>query len=81
MAANVNNYVSAGNAAVRKAVKARQALAENKARLDEIGMQGVEEAARTAGNIAKNNSLAAQTAMDAKRYVKETEIELRLTKL
>ena len=80
MAANVNNYVSAGNAAVRKAVKARQALAENKARLDEIGMQGVEEAARTAGNIAKNNSLAAQTAMDAKRYVKETEIELEADK-
>lgn len=80
MAANVNNYVSAGNAAVRKAVKARQALAENKARLDEIGMQGVTEAARNVANTAKNNSLAAQTAIDAKRYVKETEIDLEADK-
>ena len=80
MAANVNNYVSAGNAAVRKAVKARKALADNKARLDEIGMQGVEEAARNVANTAKNNSLAAQTAMDAKRYVKETEIEIEADK-
>lgn len=80
MAANVNNYISAGNAAVRKAVKARKALADNKARLDEIGMQAVTEAARNAGNVAKNNALTAQATMDAKRYVKETELELEADK-
>ena len=80
MAANVNNYISAGNAAVRKAVQARKALADNKARLDEIGMQAVTEAAKTAGNTAKNNALSAQATMDAKRYTKETELKLEADK-
>ena len=80
MAANVNNYISAGNAAVRKAVKARKALADNKARLDQIGMQAVTEAAKTAGNTAKNNALTAQATMDAQRYTKETELKLEADK-
>ena len=80
MAANVNNYISAGNAAVRKAVKARKALADNKARLDEIGMQAVTEAAKTAGNTAKNNALTAQATMDAQRYTKQTELEIEADK-
>ena len=80
MAANVNNYISAGNAAVRKAVQARKALADNKARLDEIGMQAVTEAAKTAGNTAKNNALTAQATMDAKRFTKQTELDLEADK-
>ena len=80
MAANVNNYVSAGNAAVRKAVQARKALADNKARLDEIGMEAVEQAARNAANTAKNNSQTAQQVIDAKRYIKETEIKIETDK-
>lgn len=76
MAANVNSYVSAGNAAVRKAVMARKALAENKPRYDEIAMQAVTEAAKDTANIAKNNSLASQTAMNAKGLMERTNIEL-----
>lgn len=76
MAANVNNYVSAGNAAVRKAVKARKALAENKPRYDEMGMEAVNQAAKTAATIAKNNSLVAQSRMDSEAYVEKANIKV-----
>ena len=63
MAANVNNYISAGNAAIRSALQARKALAENAPRYDQQAMEAVNQAATTNANIAKNNARAAQTKM------------------
>jgi len=63
MAANVNNYISAGNAAIRSALQARKALAENAPRYDQQAMEAVNQAAKTNANIAKNNARAAQTKM------------------
>jgi len=63
MAANVNNYISAGNAAIRSALQARKALAENAPRYDQQAMEAVNQAAATNANIAKNNARTAQTKM------------------
>lgn len=66
MAANVNNYVSAGNAAVRSAVQSRQALAENKARLDKIALAAISEDAKSRVNTATNNAKSAVAELNAK---------------
>ena len=74
MAANVNNYVKAGNAAVRKAVLARKALAENKPRYDEMAMEAVNQRAKDNANIAENNSKTARMKMDAEAGIKKTNL-------
>jgi len=80
MAANVNNYIRAGNAAVRSAVQTRKALADNKARLDEIGMEAVAQDAKGRVNTAKNNSRTAQTAIAAKRDLANTKTDIETDK-
>ncbi len=80
MAANVNNYIRAGNAGVRSAVQTRKALADNKARLDEIGMEAVSQDAKNRVNTAKNNSRTAQTAIYAKRDLANTKTDIETDK-
>lgn len=80
MAANVNNYISAGNAAVRKAVKIRKALADNKPRYGKMGEEAVTQAAKNVANVAQNNALMAQTSMDAKRSMYETDLKIKTEK-
>lgn len=80
MAANVRNYISAGNAAVNKAVQARRALAENKARMDEIGMEAVAQDAKTRVNTAANNALTAKQSMLARTNEKLADIEIETDK-
>ena len=80
MAANVRNYISAGNAAVNKAVQARRALADNKARMDEIGMQAVSEDAKTRVNTAANNASTAKQSMLARTNEKLAEIDIETDK-
>ena len=76
MAANVNNYVKAGNAAVRKAVLARKALAENKPRYDEMTMEAVTQRAKDNANIATNNAKTAKMKMDAEGLGERQAIKL-----
>lgn len=80
MAANVRNYISAGNAAVNKAVQARRALAENKARMDEIGMEAVAQDAKTRVNTAANNALTAKQSMLARTNEKLADIKIETDK-
>ena len=76
MAANVNNYVKAGNAAVRKAVLARKALAENKPRYDEMAMEAVTQRAKDNANIATNNAKTAKMKMDIEAGMERQQIGL-----
>lgn len=80
MAANVRNYISAGNAAVNKAVQARRALAENKARMDEIGMEAVAQDAKTRVNTAANNASTAKQSMLARTNKELADIEIETDK-
>jgi len=74
MAANVNNYVRAGNAAVRKNVKIRQALAENKPRYDKIAQASVQAAAKNKVNAASNNARTAKAKIEAEADMRRTKI-------
>lgn len=80
MAANVRNYISAGNAAVNKAVQARRALADNKARMDEIGMEAVAQDAKTRVNTAANNASTVKQSMLARTNEKLADIEIETDK-
>lgn len=74
MAANVNNYISAANAAVSKNVQIRKALADSKVRYDDISKATVNQAARNRANAAENNARIARSTMDANTRVKGQEI-------
>ena len=72
--ANVNNYIRAGNASVRKAVQARKALARNKPRYDEQGVEAINAAAREKTTAMRANSKVANAGIDAVNKVKNTRI-------
>ena len=63
MAANVNNYVAAGKAAVNANNKIRAALAKGKPQVDKIGNAAINAAAAEKAQAFKNNAAVAQTAM------------------
>ena len=77
MAANVNNYISAANAAVSKNVQIRKALADSKVKYDDIGKASVNQAARNRANAATNNSNVAQSTMTAQTRVELQEIDAK----
>ena len=74
MAANVNNYVRAGNAAVRKNIKIRQALAENKPRYDKIAQASVQADAKNKVNAATNNASTAKAKIESEAAMRKTKI-------
>ncbi|MDA7436460.1 glucosaminidase domain-containing protein [Synechococcus sp. AH-601-B19] len=53
------NFIKAGNIAVRKAVAARKALADNKADLSKLGKEAIKQDAYNVGATVKRNSDAA----------------------
>ena len=59
------NFIKAGNIAVRKAVAARKALADNKADLSELGKEAIKQDAYNVGATVKRNSEAAITKTNA----------------
>ena len=71
--ANVNNYVKAGNASVRKAVAARKALADNKVRFDELGIEGIKADRDANILVAKSNSLVSRASLNAASKMAQTE--------
>ena len=72
--ANVNNYIKAGNAAVRKAVQIRKALSENKADYGALGEASIVAAAETKIAAAKANALVANASLDAAGKMEQTDI-------
>ena len=63
MAANVNNYVAAGQAAVNANNKIRTALAKGKPQVDKIGNAAINAAAREKAQSFENNASVANQAM------------------
>lgn len=63
MAANVNNYINAANAAIRNNVQMRKTLADNKARLGDIAGEGVRQDAKNRVADAENNLELAKEKM------------------
>ena len=63
MAANVNNYINAANAAIRNNVQMRKTLADNKARLGDIAGEGVMQDAKNRVADAENNLELAKEKM------------------
>ena len=80
MAANVNSYISAGNAAVRKAVKARTALAKGKPRFDDIGKEQIKAAANEKVAAFRANAKVANAATDSITQVENTKTNIKRDK-
>ena len=75
MAANVNNYIAAANAAVSKNVRIRKALADNKPNYANLANASVNQAARNRANVAANNASTAETAIRGKTLVEGQKIK------
>ena len=80
MAANVNNYISAGRAAVNSAVKSRAALARNKPRYDELGTEAIKAAADEHVAAMKANAKVANAGLNAIAEVKDTANDAKAAK-
>ena len=74
--ANVNNYISAGNAAVKKAVMARKALAENKPRYDEQGKANIKAKAEEKVAAMRANKAVANATLEAATRVEGADIKV-----
>ena len=74
--ANVNNYIAAANAAVKKAVMARKALAENKPRYDEQGKANIKAKAEEKIVAMKANQAVANATLDAATRVEGANIKV-----
>ena len=77
MAANVNNYVAAGRAAVNANTKIRTALAKGKPQVDKIGNAAITANAREKAQSFENNRAVASAAMNniAKNINTQRDIE------
>ena len=75
MAANVNNYIAAGRAAVSDAVGIQNTLADNKPKYEKIANASIRREARNRANVAENNARTADAVMDAKRDVKIEQMD------
>lgn len=76
MAANVNNYVAAGKAAVNANNKIRADLAKGKPQVDKIGNAAITAAAREKAQAFENNSHVARHAMNEIANVTQTQREI-----
>lgn len=73
MAANVNNYIAAGRAAVNANNEIRAALAKGKPQVDKIGNAAITANAREKAQAMKNNRAVASAAMD--NIAKNTNVQ------
>ena len=73
MAANVNNYIAAGRAAVNANNEIRAALAKGKPQVDKIGNAAITANAREKAQAMKNNRAVAGAAMD--NIAKNTNVQ------
>ena len=74
--ANVNNYIAAGQSAVRKNLKARQALAENKADYGALGQEAIKAERDKKIAVIQANAKVANSAQNAMTQIKDAEIEV-----
>lgn len=72
--ANVNNYIAAGRSAVRKNLKARQALADNKTDYGALGEQGIKAIRDQKIAVIRSNALVATKVQNAMTQVRGAEI-------
>ena len=80
MAANVNNYVAAGRAAVNANNKIRAALAKGKPQVDKIGNAAITAAAREKAQSFENNAAVAKTAMSEIANMKNVDRKIEADK-
>lgn len=74
--ANVNNYISAGNAAVRKAVAIRKTLAQYKTDFGALGQESIRADAEEKAAIIASNAKVAKAATNAAADIKLTNIKI-----
>ena len=74
--ANVNNYIAAGRASVKKALIARKALSDNKTDFGAIGEQTIKAERDKKIAIIKANAKVANKATDAMTQVKGANIRV-----
>ena len=72
--ANVNNYISAGQASVRKALTARKALADNKADYGALGVESIKAARDMKIAAIQANAKVANAAQNAMTKVEGANI-------
>ncbi|QNI88887.1 transglycosylase SLT domain protein [Synechococcus sp. ROS8604] len=72
--ANVRNYIAAGNTAVRKNLKARQALADNKPDYGALGEEAIKAERDERIGVIMANAKANNASMDASTQIKGAEI-------
>ena len=78
--ANVNNYIAAGRSSVRKNLKARQALAENKADYGALGQEAIKAERDKKIAVIQANAKVANAAQNAMTQVKGAEIQVDMDK-
>ena len=74
--ANVNNYIAAGRASVKKALTARKALSDNKTDFGAIGEQAIKAERDKKIAVIKANAQVANAATDAMTQVKGANIRV-----
>jgi len=72
--ANVNNYIAAGRASVRKNLKARQALSDNKPDYGALGQEAIKAERDKKIAVIQANAKVANAAQNAMTQVKGAEI-------
>jgi hypothetical protein len=72
--ANVNNYIAAGNSAVRKNLKIREALSENKTDFGALGQAAIQAERDERIAVIRANAKTNNASMDASTQIEGAEI-------
>ena len=80
MAANVNNYIAAGNAAVKNTYASLAAARDNAPKYDEIAKQGMKARTEEKVTAMKADAAVKATQIKADAYLKRNDIKLDLNK-
>ena len=76
MAANVNNYIAAGNAAVKNSYAALAAARDNSPKYDEIAKAGMKARAEQKISAMQADANVKRSQIEANSYLKRNEIKL-----
>ena len=80
MAANVNSYIAAGNAAVKNTYASLAAARDNAPKYDEIAKQGMKSRAEEKITAMKADAAVKEAQIDADTLLKKSDIKIDLNK-
>ena len=80
MAANVNSYIAAGNAAIENSYAALSAARDNAPKYDEIAKQGMKSRAEEKITAMKADAAVKEAQIDADTLLKKSDIKIDLNK-